>query len=129
MIVDLMRNDLSRIARPGSVAVPALFTVETYPTVHTMVSTVTADLAEDRDALDVLAALFPCGSVTGAPKIRAMQAIAEVERASPPRGVYTGAIGRLDAGGDAMFNVAIRTLAIRRGDAHRDIRRRRRDRR
>jgi para-aminobenzoate synthetase/4-amino-4-deoxychorismate lyase len=117
MIVDLMRNDLSRIARPGSVAVPALFTVETYPTVHTMVSTVTADLAEHRDALDVLAALFPCGSVTGAPKIRAMQAIAEVERASPPRGVYTGAIGRLDADGDAMFNVAIRTLAIRRGDA------------
>jgi para-aminobenzoate synthetase/4-amino-4-deoxychorismate lyase len=118
MIVDLMRNDLSRIARPGSVAVPALFTVETYPTVHTMVSTVTADLAEDRDAIDVLAALFPCGSVTGAPKIRAMQAIAEVERASPPRGAYTGAIGRLDAGGDAMFNVAIRTLAIRCGDAH-----------
>jgi para-aminobenzoate synthetase/4-amino-4-deoxychorismate lyase len=118
MIVDLMRNDLSRIARPGSVAVPALFTVETYPTVHTMVSTVTADLAEDRDAIDVLAALFPCGSITGVPKIRAMQAIAEVERASPPRGVYTGAIGRLDAGGDAMFNVAIRTLAIRRGDAH-----------
>ncbi|CUS44097.1 MAG: aminodeoxychorismate synthase component I [Pseudomonadota bacterium] len=118
MIVDLMRNDLSRIARPGSVAVPALFSVETYPTVHTMVSTVTADLAEDRDAIDVLAALFPCGSVTGAPKIRAMQAIAEVEQASPPRGVYTGAIGRLDADGDAMFNVAIRTLAIRRGDAH-----------
>lgn len=118
MIVDLMRNDLSRIARPGSVAVPALFTVETYPTVHTMVSTVTADLAEDRDAIDVLAALFPCGSVTGAPKIRAMQAIAGVEQASPPRGVYTGAIGRLDAGGDAMFNVAIRTLAIRRRDAH-----------
>ena len=118
MIVDLMRNDLSRIARPGSVAVPALFTVETYPTVHTMVSTVTADLAEDRDAIDVLAALFPCGSVTGAPKIRAMQAIAEVEAASPPRGIYTGAIGRLDAGGDAMFNVAIRTLAIPRDDAH-----------
>ncbi|MEO7170690.1 MAG: aminodeoxychorismate synthase component I [Sphingomonas sp.] len=118
MIVDLMRNDLSRIARPGSVAVPALFSVEIYPTVHTMVSTVTADLAEDRDAIDVLAALFPCGSVTGAPKIRAMQAIAEVEQASPPRGVYTGAIGRLDADGDAMFNVAIRTLAIRRGDAH-----------
>jgi para-aminobenzoate synthetase/4-amino-4-deoxychorismate lyase len=118
MIVDLMRNDLSRIARPGSVAVPALFTVETYPTVHTMVSTVTADLGADRDAIDVLGALFPCGSITGAPKIRAMQAIAEVEQGSPPRGVYTGAIGRLDADGNAMFNVAIRTLAIRRGDAH-----------
>jgi para-aminobenzoate synthetase/4-amino-4-deoxychorismate lyase len=118
MIVDLMRNDLSRVAWPGSVAVPALFTVETYPTVHTMVSTVTADLGEDRDAIDVLAALFPCGSVTGAPKIRAMQAIAEVEQASPPRGIYTGSVGRLDANGDAMFNVAIRTLAIGRGGAH-----------
>ncbi|MDB5703158.1 MAG: aminodeoxychorismate synthase, component [Sphingomonas bacterium] len=118
MIVDLMRNDLSRVARPGSVAVPALFTVETYPTVHTMVSTVTADLDEDRDAIHVLAALLPCGSVTGAPKIRAMQAIAEIEHASLPRGPYTGAIGRLDASGDAMFNVAIRTLAIRRGEAH-----------
>lgn len=118
MIVDLMRNDLSRVARPGSVAVPALFTVETYPTVHTMVSTVTAELAEGHDAIAALTALFPCGSITGAPKIRAMQAIAEVERASLPRGPYTGAIGRLDASGDAMFNVAIRTLAIRRGEAH-----------
>ncbi|MBZ6381623.1 aminodeoxychorismate synthase component I [Sphingomonas sanguinis] len=108
MIVDLMRNDLSRVARAGSVAVPELFAVEPYPTVHQMVSTVTADLAEGRDALDVLAALFPCGSITGAPKIRAMQAIAEIE--DSPRGLYTGAIGRLDADGDAMFNVAIRTL-------------------
>lgn len=108
MIVDLMRNDLSRVARAGSVSVPELFVVEPYPTVHQMVSTVTADLAEGRDALDVLAALFPCGSITGAPKIRAMQAIAEIE--DSPRGLYTGAIGRLDADGDAMFNVAIRTL-------------------
>jgi para-aminobenzoate synthetase/4-amino-4-deoxychorismate lyase len=115
MIVDLMRNDLSRVARPGSVAVPALFTVETYPTVHTMVSTITADLEADRDAIDVLAALYPCGSITGAPKIRAMQAIAGIERESAPRGAYTGAIGRFDADGDAMFNVAIRTLATRRG--------------
>ncbi|MEK9210582.1 aminodeoxychorismate synthase component I [Sphingomonas sp. 2378] len=108
MIVDLMRNDLSRVARAGSVAVPELFAVEPYPTVHQMVSTVTADLAEGRDALDVLAALFPCGSITGAPKIRAMQAIAGIEDSA--RGLYTGAIGRLDADGDAMFNVAIRTL-------------------
>ncbi|MEG3153046.1 aminodeoxychorismate synthase component I [Sphingomonas sp. ZT3P38] len=118
MIVDLMRNDLSRVARPGSVAVPALFTVETYPTVHTMVSTVSADLDEGCDAIDAIGALFPCGSITGAPKIRAMQAIAEVERASPPRGAYTGSIGRLDSNGDAMFNVAIRTLAIRHGEGH-----------
>ncbi|WP_454278638.1 aminodeoxychorismate synthase component I [Sphingomonas sp. Marseille-Q8236] len=108
MIVDLMRNDLSRVARAGSVAVPELFAVEPYPTVHQMVSTVTADLAEGRDAVDVLAALFPCGSITGAPKIRAMQAIAAIE--DSPRGLYTGSIGRLDADGDAMFNVAIRTL-------------------
>ncbi|WP_440978902.1 aminodeoxychorismate synthase component I [Sphingomonas pseudosanguinis] len=108
MIVDLMRNDLSRVARAGSVAVPELFAVEPYPTVHQMVSTITADLAEGRDAVDVLAALFPCGSITGAPKIAAMQAIAAIEDSS--RGLYTGAIGRLDAHGDAMFNVAIRTL-------------------
>ena len=131
MIVDLMRNDLSRVARPGSVAVPKLFAVESYPTVHQMVSTITADLLSGRDAIDVLAALFPCGSITGAPKIRAMQAIAEIEQR--PRGVYTGAIGRIDAIGDAtadtgsadrrggagpgaMFNVAIRTVSIRRGD-------------
>jgi para-aminobenzoate synthetase/4-amino-4-deoxychorismate lyase len=116
MIVDLMRNDLSRVARAGSVAVPALFEVEHYPTVHQMVSTVTAELAPGKDAIDVLSALFPCGSITGAPKIRAMQAIAEIE--ATPRGVYTGSIGRIDADGDAMFNVAIRTLTIRNGDAH-----------
>jgi len=111
MIVDLMRNDLSRIARPGSVAVPSLFEVETYPTLHQMVSRVTATLAEGRDAVDVLEALFPCGSITGAPKIRAMQVISEVE-GKVPRGPYTGAIGHLEPGGDAMFNVAIRTLCV-----------------
>lgn len=108
MIVDLMRNDLSRIARTGSVAVPELFAVEHYPTVHQMVSTVTARMAPDKDAIDVLAALFPCGSITGAPKIRAIEALAGIE--GQPRGIYTGAIGRIDPGGDAMFNVAIRTL-------------------
>ena len=117
MIVDLMRNDLSRIAKPGSVAVPALFTVETYPTVHQMTSTVTATLAEGRDAVDVITALFPCGSITGAPKQRSMEVIAGVEDTG--RGVYTGAIGRIDANGDtgggAAFNVAIRTLTIEAG--------------
>lgn len=120
MIVDLMRNDLSRVARPGSVAVPHLFRIESYPTVHQMVSTITATLSPDKDAVDVLAALFPCGSITGAPKIRAMQAIAEIETA--PRGPYTGAIGRIDARtpddpnvSGAMFNVAIRTLSIHSG--------------
>ncbi|WP_298090348.1 aminodeoxychorismate synthase component I [uncultured Sphingomonas sp.] len=110
MIVDLMRNDLSRVAVPGSVAVPDLFTVERYPTVHQMVSTVTAELAPGRDTLDVLAALFPCGSITGAPKIRAMQAIGEIEASA--RGAYTGAIGHIAPGGDAAFSVAIRTLAL-----------------
>jgi para-aminobenzoate synthetase/4-amino-4-deoxychorismate lyase len=115
MIVDLMRNDLSQVSRAGSVAVPRLFHVEHYPTIHQMVSTITADLDEDRDAIDALSALFPCGSITGAPKLRAMEIIAETEDA--PRGVYTGAIGRLDANGDAMFNVAIRTLAMAGGDS------------
>jgi para-aminobenzoate synthetase / 4-amino-4-deoxychorismate lyase len=116
MIVDLLRNDLSRIAAPGSVAVPDLFRVETYPTVHQMTSTVTAAMTPDSDAIDVINALFPCGSITGAPKIRAMEAIREVEAA--PRGVYTGSIGRIDAGGrGAAFNVAIRTLTLGRESA------------
>ena len=109
MIVDLMRNDMSRVAVAGSVAVPTLFTVETYPTIHQMTSTVSATLAEGNDAVDVIAALFPCGSITGAPKQRAMQVVAEVEART--RGVYTGSIGRIDAAG-AAFNVAIRTLTI-----------------
>lgn len=113
MIVDLMRNDLSRVATPGSVKVPELFAIEAYPTVHQMTSTVTATLRPGADALDVLAALFPCGSITGAPKVRAMQVIGTVEQA--PRGIYTGAIGHLAPGGDAQFNVAIRTLHIAAG--------------
>ncbi len=108
MIVDLLRNDLSRIAKPGSVQVPDLFTIESYPTVHQMVSTVTGELADGMDAVDALTALFPCGSITGAPKIRAMEIIAELEDSA--RGPYCGAIGRIDPNGDAAFNVAIRTL-------------------
>jgi para-aminobenzoate synthetase/4-amino-4-deoxychorismate lyase len=111
MIVDLIRNDLSRIATAGSVRVPELFTVETYPTLYQMTSTVTADLADGADAVSVLEAAFPCGSITGAPKLRAMEIAAEVE--AGPRGLYTGSIGRLDAGGGgAAFNVAIRTLVV-----------------
>ena len=116
MIVDLLRNDLSRIAVPGSVAVPELFRVETYPTVHQMTSTVTAAVAKGLDAVDILRALYPCGSITGAPKIRAMEAISDIE--ARPRGVYTGSIGRIDAGGvEAAFNVAIRTLSFNGTDA------------
>ncbi|WP_019515435.1 aminodeoxychorismate synthase component I [Sphingomonas sp. Mn802worker] len=110
MIVDLMRNDLSRVAVAGSVAVPELFALERYPTVHQMTSMVTATKAPRADAVDVLSALFPCGSITGAPKVRAVQALAGIEQDA--RGLYTGAIGRIDANGDAMFNVAIRTLAL-----------------
>jgi para-aminobenzoate synthetase/4-amino-4-deoxychorismate lyase len=116
MIVDLLRNDLARVAVPGSVAVPDLFTIETYPTIHQMTSTITADLAEGLDAIDVITAMFPCGSITGAPKIRAMEIIAEVEPG--PRGAYTGSIGRIDPSGDAAFNVAIRTLRLRAGETH-----------
>ncbi|MHA6721711.1 aminodeoxychorismate synthase component I [Sphingomonas sp. RS2018] len=115
MIVDLLRNDLSRVARAGSVAVPALFAIETYPSVHQMTSTITADLLPDRDAIDVLAATFPCGSITGAPKLRAMEVIAAVE--PTPRGVYCGSIGWIAPDGDASFNVAIRTLHLPAGAA------------
>jgi para-aminobenzoate synthetase/4-amino-4-deoxychorismate lyase len=110
MIVDLLRNDLSRIAEPSSVAVPQLFEIETYPTIHQMTSTVTAALSPGRDATDILAAAFPCGSITGAPKRRAMEVIADVEATG--RGPYTGSIGRIDPDGDAAFNVAIRTLVF-----------------
>ena len=119
MIVDLLRNDLSRVALAGSVAVPALFAVETYPTIHTMTSTVTARLAPGNDAVDVLEALFPCGSITGAPKIRAMEIIAEIEPS--PRGAYTGSIGWLDPDQNAAFNVVIRTLAMERGAMEAEI--------
>lgn len=110
MIVDLLRNDLSRVCEAGSVAVPELFHIESYPTVHQMTSIVTGLLPYGRDAVDVIKALFPCGSITGAPKIRAMQVISEVER--KPRGIYCGSIGRIDANGDAAFNVAIRTFTL-----------------
>jgi len=111
MIVDLMRNDLARVAEPGSVAVDAPFTVESYPTVHQMVSSVRARLRPAATIGDLLRAIFPCGSITGAPKIRAMEWIDEVERDA--RGPYCGAIGRIDANGNAAFNVAIRTLRLR----------------
>jgi para-aminobenzoate synthetase/4-amino-4-deoxychorismate lyase len=110
MIVDLIRNDLSRVAQGGSVAVSDMFKVETYPTLHTMVSTVTAQKCADAGVTDILRALFPCGSVTGAPKIRAMEILRELE--SSPRGAYCGAVGHFSPDGSARFNVAIRTLTI-----------------
>ena len=113
MIVDLLRNDLSRVAKTGSVEVPRLFEVEAYPTLLQLTSTVTARLDEDRDAIDLIRAIFPCGSITGAPKIRAMEIIHGLE--TGPRGVYCGAIGRVAPGGEAAFNVAIRTLTLAKG--------------
>lgn len=110
MIVDLMRNDLSRVAEAGSVRVTSPFAVETYPTVHQMTSTVRARLLPGKGVRELVGAIFPCGSITGAPKIRAMELIAEHERDA--RGPYCGAIGRIDATGDAAFNVAIRTLRL-----------------
>jgi len=114
MIVDLLRNDLSRVAEAGSVRVEKPFEIESYPTVHTMVSTVHATLRQGQSAIDMVSALFPCGSITGAPKIRAMELIDEVERDA--RGPYCGAIGRIGPGDEAAFNVAIRTIRLIPGE-------------
>ena len=113
MIVDLLRNDLARLAVPGAVRVPALFTVETYPGFHAMTSTITARLETGRSLRDRVSALFPCGSVVGAPKIRAGEIIRELE--AEPRGFYTGALGAIAPSGDMAFNVAIRTAVLTPG--------------
>jgi len=115
MIVDLMRNDLGRISDPGSVSVTDLFTVETFKTLHQMTSGVRAELKPGIGLVDVLKAIFPPGSITGAPKIRAMELIRELE--TEPRGVYCGAIGRFSPDGTALLNVAIRTTVIDRKGA------------
>ncbi|XSG82720.1 MAG: aminodeoxychorismate synthase component I [Methyloligella sp. ZOD6] len=113
MIVDLLRNDLGRLAKIGSVEVTDLFTVETYRTVHQMTSGIRAEMRSDMGLREMLKALFPSGSVTGAPKVRAMEIIRELE--ALPRGVYTGAVGTIAPNGDAEFNVAIRTLMLEDG--------------
>ncbi|MFU8789914.1 MAG: aminodeoxychorismate synthase component I [Methylobacter sp.] len=108
MIVDLLRNDISKTCKNGSVKVPVLFDVETYATVHHLVSTVTGILADDQHALDLLKSCFPGGSITGAPKVRAMEIIEELE--PNRRGVYCGALGYIGFNGNMDTNIAIRTL-------------------
>jgi len=121
MIVDLLRNDVSRVAKIGSVQVPALFSIEPYPSIWAMTSTIEADLIDGASFADIMRALFPCGSITGAPKHRTMELIDEIE--TTPRGLYTGTIGWYDApsdstpdaphpGGDFCLSVTIRTLTL-----------------
>jgi len=113
MIVDLLRNDLSRVCRPGTVRVPELFALERYATVHHLVSTVVGDLQTGIDPLDLLRAAFPGGSITGAPKLRAMEIIAELEPSQ--RGVYCGSIGYWSLSGELDTSIAIRTATVRNG--------------
>ena len=110
MIVDLLRNDISRISEVGTLSVPRLFDIETYPTVHQMVSHVRARLLPDLKIEDIFRALFPCGSVTGAPKLRAMEILDDLE--AGPRNAYCGSIGFVDPAGPMCFNVAIRTISL-----------------
>lgn len=116
MIVDLLRNDVSKVAQPGSVEVPSLFAIESFPSVHHLVSTVTAKLAETFSSLDLLRGAFPGGSITGAPKIRAMEIIHQLE--PHPRSVYCGAIGYIKPNGDMDTNITIRTLVCDQGKIH-----------
>ncbi|CAM3146796.1 aminodeoxychorismate synthase, component I [Pseudomonas floridensis] len=113
MIVDLLRNDLGRSCRTGSVRVPELFSLESYPNVHHLVSSVTGELAADHDALDLIAGSFPGGSITGAPKIRAMQIIDELEPTR--RSLYCGSLIYLDVRGEMDSSIAIRSLLIKNG--------------
>ncbi|WP_306015406.1 aminodeoxychorismate synthase component I [Oceanicaulis sp. MMSF_3324] len=119
MIVDLMRNDLARVCRPGSVKTPELFSVESYANVHHLVSTVTGELASECTVFDLIGATFPPGSITGAPKVRAMEIIAELEQQS--RGAYCGSLGWLGADGACDLNVMIRTASFARADEGWDV--------
>ncbi|WHA39775.1 aminodeoxychorismate synthase component I [Agrobacterium larrymoorei] len=110
MIVDLLRNDISRLTEVGSLDVPKLFEIETYPTVHQMVSHVRAKLLPNMSIADIFSAIFPCGSVTGAPKMRAMEILHDLEVG--PRDAYCGAIGYISPKGDMRFSVAIRTITL-----------------
>ena len=110
MIVDLLRNDLGILAEPGTVHVPKLFEIEQYPTVHQMTSTIAAKISENIQLVDIFKALFPCGSITGAPKISTIEIISNLEKS--PREVYCGAIGYITPNQEAIFNVPIRTVVV-----------------
>jgi para-aminobenzoate synthetase component 1 len=114
MIVDLLRNDISKCCRKGTVTVPLLFAIESYATVHHLVSTVCGELTEHQHALDLLRSCFPGGSITGAPKVRAMQIIEELE--PHRRGIYCGAIGYIGYDGNMDTNIVIRTLVHNQGN-------------
>jgi para-aminobenzoate synthetase component I len=116
MIVDLLRNDLSRVCRAGTVRVPELFAIEQHPTVHHLVSTVLGELESGLDGTDLLRATFPGGSITGAPKVRAMEIIAELEPTK--RGVYCGTIGYLSVTGAMDTSIVIRTYSALRGQVY-----------
>ncbi len=115
MIVDLLRNDLSRIAKRGSVKVDALYAVESFPTVHQMISKISAEIDPELSFREILEAIYPCGSITGAPKIRTSEIIKELEKT--PRGIYTGAIGYISPQNDMGFSVPIRSIVV---DENRD---------
>lgn len=116
MVTDLERNDLNRVCQTGSVHASTQFSIESYASVHQMISTITGTLAKGRDCADLLRAAFPGGSITGAPKYRAMEILDGLEAA--PRGLYTGAIGYLSSAGNAAFNIVIRTAVRHQGCYH-----------
>jgi len=116
MIVDLERNDLGKVCKTGSVSVPELFRLEEYATVYHLVSTVKGELLAGKDITDLLKASFPGGSITGAPKVRAMEIIEELEPVR--RGIYTGSVGYIDFNGNAQLNIVIRTMIVRKGQVY-----------
>jgi len=113
MIVDLVRNDFGRVSQFGSVKVDAYPRLETLPHLHHLIADISAQLIEGKNLVDLIKACFPCASVTGAPKIAAMQIISELEQEQ--RGIYTGAIGWIDSKGDSRWSVPIRTAVISKG--------------